>query len=886
MIDPATIAAIVAEARACFLEEDAPEYLTMLSQGIETLEAAFKNPSTATNLDRVYKDLGRAAHSLKGGAGMAELSSLNQVSHKLEDLLEALEQSRIEDKDTALQLMILASEEIHNLVDLATSGHEDNHSRLEIIGALEEFLTTASSATQAIDLSISNQSDFVKTALNVDLEAVLQRLENFINQKNPESVIQSEFKLLEAQCTFFGEAFNFPVLLELISLIQQLTSLQTISTVELSKLVIAEIRNLRSQFFEGKTPTISEAFTSLLPTPEKTPAQEKPRSDVPETSSRENEVYLRVPLSRLEFLSNTVGELLINYESLLLYENQLKQASFNIKKRFQQLNPLKEKVESIYDQQTINQETSTTSKEFDALEFDSYSEVHTTLQQFQELMVQVQEIREDIDLVNQEFHETLVTIKNSINHLDENLTQSRLVTFGTLANGFIQPIEKLSQRFQKSVNLIIEGDNVWVDQSVLEQLRTPLNHLIRNAFDHGIEAPQTRIDHGKNATGTIQLSAKTQSNQVVIELKDDGGGINLQKVYDKAVKLGLSPATKTIDKFTKEQVLSFIFQPGFSTTDKVTELSGRGLGLDIVKLQIEKLRGTIKVDTNSGQGSKFTINIPLSLNIVSLLLFRCQKQILAITSIEVKSIILLNDVEKNKNLTKIIWQEQEINLFPLANILPYNQANIFLPQDYLPKIALILSVNQNHVAIAIDEILDERQLVVKPFDEVIPVPPYVGGCTILGTGQVVPILLSDYFGSLWQNLEKEKKTQQPEEISILVIDDSIAVRRTLTQILTQCNYQVVECRDGKEAWDLLTQGNQPKFDLAISDLEMPRMDGFTLLQNLKSHPSWRKLPVMVLTSRENVLHRQKAMSLGASGYFTKPFNPALFLEAIANLLEN
>jgi len=886
MIDPATIAAIVAEARACFLEEDAPEYLTMLSQGIESLEAAYKNPSTNTNLDHVYKNLGRAAHSLKGGAGMAELTSLNKVAHKLEDLLEALEQSRIEDKTTALQLIILASEQIHNLVDLATSGHLDNNSPLEIIGALEEFLSTVSSGTQTIDLSISNQSDFVKTALNVDLEAVLQRLEKCINQKNAAPVIESELKILEQQCTFFGEAFNFPVLLEVVSLTQQVKNLKTITTIELSKLVIAEIRNLRTQFFDEKTPTISSAFTSLLPTPENIQPQEKPLKNVQETFSRDNELYLRVPLSRLEFLSNTVGELLINYESLLLYENQLKQASVNIKKRFQQLNPLKEKVESIYDQQTINQETSSTSKEFDSIEFDSYSEVHSTLQQFQELMVQVQEIREDIDLVNQEFHETLVTLKNSINSLDENLTQSRLVTFGTLANGFIQPIEKLSQRFQKSVNFIIEGDSVWVDQSVLEQLRTPLTHLIRNAFDHGIEAPQTRIEQGKNATGTIKLSAKTQSNLVIIELKDDGGGINLQKVYDKAIKLGLSPATKTLEQLTKEQVLSFIFYPGFSTADKVTELSGRGLGLDIVKLQIEKLRGTIKVDTDSGQGSKFTISIPLSLNIVSLLLFRCQKQILAITSIEVKTIILLNDVQKNENFTKIFWQDQEINLFPLANILPYNQLNIFSHQDYLPKIGLILNVNQNLVAIAVDEILDERPLVVKPFDEVIPVPPYVGGCTILGTGQVVPILVSDYFASLWQNLEKQQKTQQPEEISILVIDDSIAVRRTLTQILTQCNYQVVQCRDGKEAWDLLTQDNQPKFDLAISDLEMPRMDGFTLLQNIKTHPSWQKLPVMVLTSRENVLHRQKAMSLGASSYFTKPFNPALFLEAIANLLEN
>ena len=272
---------------------------------------------------------------------------------------------------------------------------------------------------------------------------------------------------------------------------------------------------------------------------------------------------------------------------------------------------------------------------------------------------------------------------------------------------------------------------------------------------------------------------------------------------------------------------------------------------------------------------------------------RCQQQLLAFPSESVTRIISLTEFPVVHG--KVTWQEQSFPVRSLEQLLPYNIPNVLQPnpQNRQSTVGLMLPINDKIAVVTVDQIVDERQLVFKAFDQITPIPNYLAGCTVLGTGEVVPILLPEYFDELWQKTEVNAlRPASPfsqafsgidEGNSILVIDDSIMVRRTLTRILTRSDYQVMECRDGKEGWDLLIQHLQT-FKLILCDLEMPNMDGFSLLQLIRADETFNKIPVVVLTSRESEVHRQRAIALGANAYFTKPFQPNLLLETIADLI--
>ncbi len=933
MLDAASLKAIALEARHCFLYEDAPDFINLFYGSIKQLKSELAQP-TGADIDSLYKDLVRSAHSIKGGAGLAELTVLNQLAHKMEDLLEAMAEGRVQDQETGLELVTLAMEEVQSCVDLASSSDDNpgvSAGAAELTTALGEFIESSVAAEPAPDMATSGStpSKFIATSLNVDLEACVKRVEDLLANKPPAQRLKSHLKTLAEECQLLGEALSLQWLQDIAAVINQMVAKPTTPLKEFTELAIAEIREVTQSYLQDVNNTdLSATFKQFQEVPKVAAPPEPQAAPAPvpaaTTASKPTEapqkktssLQVRMPITQLNRMGNAVGELFIGYEQLSRHQQQLLQASRNLKQRTQQLNPIRDEVVTLYDQLAIaspkiatpngngngsgavatdilGEEVSTDS-EFDSLHFDKYTQAHSNLQQFQELMVQVQEIREDIELIRWEFQNSLDSMRQQLEYLNQDLTQSRLVPFGKLARRFIQSLETLSQRYPQSAQLKILGDDVLVDQAILEQLRTPLTHLIRNAFDHGIEPPAQRRQGEKPDVGTITLSAKLLGNIVEIEVSDDGKGVNVDRVWEKAVAVGLHGETER-DRLSENQILDFIFAPGFSTRQKVSDLSGRGMGLDIVRLELDQLNGTVGVDSRLGQGTKFTIRIPLSFNILPLLLCRCQQQVLALPSVNIMGVVAL--VDKNANVeppTQLDWQGSSLKLHPLDELLPYPQNNVFLPADQRPKptIAVVVRKGDQPLAITVDEIIGERELVLKALDRTVTYPPYIAGCTVLGTGEVVPVLIPDAFDSLLNAPKLEKQTaptttvarNTPRQPSILIIDDSVAVRRTLNKMLTQSGYQVHQCRDGKEAWNFLNRSNQV-FDLAICDLEMPGYDGFTLLQMVRGQKQWDDLPFVMLTSRDNDLHRQKAERLGASNYFTKPFNPIQFLQAIAEYVD-
>jgi type IV pili sensor histidine kinase/response regulator len=747
----------------------------------------------------------------------------------------------------------------------------------------------------------------------------------------PDRTVRNQLKTLADECLLLGEALGLQWLQDIAEIILHVVNGQPQRLNRFAPLAIAEIRRITAAYLQDvNDDAIAGSFQAFLPKKVAPPQPEvtvaPPTADATATASTNSQpaaiaptaavdvkktssLQVRMPIEQLNRMGNAVGELFIGYEQLSLHHQQLLQASRSLKQRTQQLNPIRDEVSTLYDKLAVaspqNAGRSPSSKaaqgvdnnEFDSLHFDQYTQAHSNLQQFQELMVQVQEIREDIELIRWEFQNSLDSMRQQLEYLNQDLTQSRLVPFGKLAQRFVQSVETLSQRYPQSAKLEISGEDVLVDQAILEQLRTPLTHLIRNAFDHGIEPPIQRRQAKKPDVGTIVLSAKLQGNTVEVEVRDDGKGVEVERVWQKAVRLGLYDESSG-DRLSETEILNFIFAPGFSTRQEVSDLSGRGMGLDIVRLELEQLKGNVSVSSKPQQGTKFTIRIPLSFNILPLLLCRCQQQVLALPSVNVQGVVAL--VEKDSKTPPpeyLDWQGTSLKIHPLDQLLPFAQNDIFSPPDQRPQPVIAVVVRQGLVsmAIAVDEIIGERELVLKALDQTVAYPPYIAGCTVLGTGKIVPVLVPDAFDQLLNASPKPLPAQVstlteanvPESLRqpyILIIDDSVAVRRTLDKMLTKCGYQVQQCRDGKEAWNFLNRSNQI-FDLAICDLEMPGYDGFTLLQMVRAQSQWDNLPFVMLTSRDNDLHRKKAKDLGANDYFTKPFNPIQFIEAIAQYVE-
>lgn len=931
VLDADALQAITQEARNCFLYEDAPDYLALLEEGFRRLRSG----KAGINLQNEYAALMRATHSLKGGAGIAQLPTLSQLAHKLEDLVQALHEERVQETEKAFELLSVGIEQAGNLIAQAINGDEIPES-LPIFTALDNFLasvpqekrpgaSTPTSVVRFADFQVSPTASYMlKTALSVDLEECLQRVEQLLQKSAPPDAIKQALMTLEEECTLLGQALNQRWLTDTANELHQGLEQTLLPIEQIATTAIVEIRLGRSQVLNsdsqqgqrGAAPLYDGVVPKAAPEPTTAPPQVALPlpNEVPGVAQRTQEkqetlppqaLNLRIPVERLDRMNNTVGELLISYERLSLSWQQLLQASQALKSRTQQSDSIIEKVRTMYDQLAFQLTLpmggyardwlSPTNTEFEPRHFNQYTAIDDPLQELEELMAQVQENRADVELIASELQETLDHMRQQLDSLRGDLTQSRLVPFALLADRFVAPLQTLNLQYHKSVELVVDGKETLIDQVIIEQLQTPLTHLLRNAFDHGIETAEERQALGKPPTAKIKLSAVVQGNHVVIGVADDGRGIDTQKVYQRAVQMGLCRSGNPT-KLTREQILEFLFAPGFSTAQTVTTLSGRGIGLDAVKRHVARLRGGVRVETALGQGTKFTITIPLTLSILPLLLCRCQQRTLAIPSVNILEITDLSEFSIQSGA--IVWHNSKVPLFPLIQLLPYRQPGaIAAPSSqFESQVGIVLDVNGKPVVVAVDSLLGERELVLKPFDTTVPVPPYVAGCTVLGTGEVVPVLYPNHFGELVAQASlavsagadsalsvTQGQSELESEPTILVVDDSIAVRRMLDRVLSQSGYQVVQCRDGKEALEMLNKSVKHA-SLIICDIDMPRLDGLGLLKEIRSHPRWHSLPVVMLTSRENNLHRQKAMSLGATTYFTKPFSPAELLKCLSELL--
>jgi len=504
-----------------------------------------------------------------------------------------------------------------------------------------------------------------------------------------------------------------------------------------------------------------------------------------------------------------------------------------------------------------------------------------------------------------------------LGHLRDDLMWARMLPLGEVLNRFPRILRDLSTSYDKPVDLKLSGTGVLVDKAALEKLYDPLLHLLRNAFDHGIEPPELRVEQGKRSQGQIEIRAYHQGSQTIIEIADDGRGLNLDRIRSKAVDLGLLSPDQLATTSTS-RLLELLFEPGFSTAPQVSELSGRGVGLDVVRSQLRSLKGTVAVTSEPGQGTTFTLRIPLTLTIAKLLVCYVGSTAFALPSDSIEEILIpqAGEVKQSGRQRFLYWRDQIVPAYHLSELLEYacplpevipSLALVTVPSpDDWASPMLLLKQDQQVLALEIDRLVTEQELVIKPMGAAIAPPSYIYGCTILGDGSLIPVieaaaLLNSFVsesktgtansmtvgGKLPQfgvsmNLSLSTSSSSPFQRDIqptlLVVDDSIAVRQTLALTLQKAGYRVLQARDGREAINQLQQNST--IQLVVCDIEMPNMNGFEFLSHRRQDPLLSKIPTVMLTSRSSDKHRRLAMHLGASAYFTKPYIEQEFLVAL------
>nr|WP_322711352.1 response regulator [Nostoc sp. ChiSLP03a]MDZ8212566.1 response regulator [Nostoc sp. ChiSLP03a] len=631
------------------------------------------------------------------------------------------------------------------------------------------------------------------------------------------------------------------------------------------------------------------------------------------------EETMKVPVKQLDDMSNLVGELVVNRNTLEQDHERLRQSLDNLLIQVQQLSDVGARMQELYERSLLEASLlagrkkkdsglqtsdSNADRGFSELEMDRFTPFHTLSQQMIERIVRVRESASDIDFVTEETERVARQFRQVTTQLQEGLTRARMVPFAQTIDRWRRGVRDNAIKCGKQVELVIEGGDTLIDKMILDHLTDPLTHMLNNAIAHGIETPEERQTAGKPPAGIITIRAFHQGNQTIISVGDDGAGIDSAKVKTKAVKIGMITEAQA-KAMSRLEVYDLLFQSGFTIKDQADEISGRGVGMDVVRSEISEIRGTVNTDSAIGKGTTFTIRLPLTLSICKALCCVSDRSRIAfpMDGVEDTLDIPVKNIQHDANGQSFIsWRDTVLPFRPLKELLTFNRqisrGNVYggTRDDDMVSVVVVRSAN-TLIALQIDLVLSEQEIVIKQFEGPAPKPIGVAGATVLGDGRIMPIAdvleIIDIFqgristqagGNSWQQKLTPPDTS-PAKIdpTVLIVDDSITVRELLSLTFNKAGYRVEQARDGQEAWDKLRSGLP--CDIVFCDIEMPRCDGLELLSRIQKDSNLNHLPIAMLTSRGADKHRQIAAQLGASGYFTKPYLEEALLEAAARMLK-
>ncbi|WP_270964404.1 hybrid sensor histidine kinase/response regulator [Campylobacter upsaliensis] len=457
--------------------------------------------------------------------------------------------------------------------------------------------------------------------------------------------------------------------------------------------------------------------------------------------------------------------------------------------------------------------------------------------------------------------------------------KTRMQPIAKVFNKFPRVVRDLSRELGKQIELEITGEETELDKSIVEEIGDPIMHMIRNSCDHGVEDPATRKANGKPERGVVQLKAYNEGNHIVIEITDDGKGLDAAGLKMKALEKNLI-TEKEAEQMTEKEAFALIFKPGFSTAAKVTNVSGRGVGMDVVKTNIEKLNGVIEIDSELGKGSTFKLKIPLTLAIIQSLLVGTQEEFYAIPLASVLETVRvpIDNIYTIEGKNVLRLREEVLSLVRLSDVFGVKQVLESGDQTYV----VIIGVAESKLGIIVDTLVGQEEIVIKSMGDYLQNIQGIAGATIRGDGRVTLIIDVGAMMDMAKEIKVDIKAQlessvkkpkeQPSDYKVLIVDDSKMDRTLMQKALEPLGISLLEATNGVEALNIVKSGEH-EIDAMLIDIEMPRMDGYTLAGEIRKYSKYRNLPLIAVTSRTSKTDRLRGVEVGMTEYITKPYSP-------------
>ena len=748
-----------------FFFEEADEHFSTLEMGLLRME---QSPEAVAE---VIDEMFRAAHTLKGSAGLVKLTTISQIGHRLEDCMEAIRDGKVTVSRRRIDFMLFTLDRIRELTRLAMAGEPEPE------GVLPQVDSLLAAIEQTPESALSDEAPGEKSAPAPSVEE--------------RRAAQPDFAGLERR----------------------------------------------------------------------TVPREEPPGGAPAG-------VIRLGTDKLEGMMNLLGEITVAkthlVNQLTVMQRMKEEIEFAGHRLLREVGSFTDRYAYAMPERIVTGDN--LSHDFDELEFDRYDELNLFSRKLQEITSDIGEGLRGLSGFLGGFTGEVEGLDRMVVNMKERLSDARTVRVENLFQRFTRTIRELSRESGKPLQLLVFGGDTAIDRVVFDGLYDPLLHIVRNCVAHGFEPAEERLRRGKPEVGSIWMSARRKGNTIEIEIKDDGRGIQLDKVRRRAVEKGFIAADATLDD---NELMQMIFRPGFSTAETADATSGRGVGMNVVMDRLSALNGTINILSDPGHGTSIRLTLPLSLIIINVIQFRCGNQPFVIPTNLVEEIVLLPFAEELP--TELSHRELTIPVIHLQNVfrLPPATAEAGQPQQ---RFAIVVQASGRNLALLVDAIISQEDTVIKPFGPFLQGMPHLAGSSIAGDGSlrlvVNPARLLDQetlVGTDAAPLEIPARAEAPR---ILVVDDSLSVRKFASMVLRAHGFEVVTATQGLEA--LAELGKTP-IDLILTDLEMPVMHGYELLGELGRRNLLESIPTLVLSSRAGQAHRDKALALGARDYLVKPF---------------
>jgi chemosensory pili system protein ChpA (sensor histidine kinase/response regulator) len=793
-------------------------------EATELLEAA-ESALEAWNRDRKDKqsvvELQRHLHTLKGGARMAGITAMGTLSHELETLVISIDGGQVPGDDRAHAVMQASLDELSRMRDLVSGG--------ELPPAAAMLLA-----------QIRDLSEHARGAAETPAAPAAA----------PSSAPSKAPPPPRAPAAAASGASRRDA-----------------------------ARTLGDSMSEESAASLGEESLSQLEV-----------SSAPVLPGRESQPAERVEMARvdadlLDTMLNNAGEVSI-YRSRL--DQQVNSIDFNLAELARTVTRLKEQLRALEietEAQVMNRHESEepSRHDFDPLELDRYSALQQYSRALAETSGDVASIQGLLETLTREAQNLLTQQARVITELQNGLMRTRMVPFQRHVQRLTRLVRQAANDTGKRAELVVQGASAELDRQMLERMIAPLEHMLRNAVVHGIEPPDRRAATGKPEAGRIAVSLARDGAEVVIVVADDGAGINVKLIREKAVALGL---TDRQAKLTDEEAMQLILEPGFSTAGHVTQAAGRGVGMDVVATEVKKLGGGLFIESTPGKGSRFTIRLPFTLAISQALIVRVAEEVYALPLATVEGVVRLprNIVARHlgKDAPLFEYGGQKYRFQHLGSFVGLGATRP--PESDVSMSVVLIRAGEHSTALVTDELIGSREIVVKSLGPQISGIRGIAGATILGDGRIVVILdVGSLVRSEWRARPTDTTVLETRDrrTVALVVDDSITVRRVTQRLLERNGMRVLTAKDGVDAVSLL-QEHLP--DIILLDIEMPRMDGYEVAAHVRSDPRLKHIPIIMITSRVSEKHRARAIELGVDDYLGKPYQESQLLDAIEPLV--